>query len=90
MPPDACSELDLEAAQQLAAEVERLREDIEAMLLPAARYVLDVPDDLRERLSLGARGSGYPAPTSRYERTRFTSASRATALGRLSGRSCSR
>jgi hypothetical protein len=54
--PDACTELDLEAAQQLAAEVMSSREDIEAMLLAAARYALDVPDDLRERLNLGVRG----------------------------------
>ena len=52
---DCATPADLEAAQQLAAEVDRLREDIEAMVLAAARYVLDVPDDLRERLSHGAR-----------------------------------
>jgi hypothetical protein len=45
---DCCTAEDLEAAQQVAAEVERLREDCEAML--------PVPDDLRERLSLGGRG----------------------------------
>jgi hypothetical protein len=53
---DECSALDLDAAQQLAAEAERLREDCVAMLAVAARRGLIVPDDLRERLSLGARG----------------------------------
>ena len=54
--PDACTELDLEAAQQLAADVDRLREDCAAMLAVATERGVLVPDDLRERLSLGARG----------------------------------
>jgi hypothetical protein len=53
---DCCSEADLEAAQQLAAEVEALRADCVALLAVAARHGLDVPAELRERLSLGARG----------------------------------
>jgi len=37
-------------------EVGRLREDMVAMLAVAAERGVLVPDDLRERLSLGARG----------------------------------
>jgi hypothetical protein len=62
---DCATPADLEAAQQLAAEVDRLREDVEAMLLAAARYALDVPDDLRERLGHGARG--LPATRSLHD-----------------------
>jgi hypothetical protein len=40
----------------VAVEVDRLRLDVEAMLAVAARRGLSVPDDLREALSLGARG----------------------------------
>lgn len=53
---DACTAEDLESAQQLAADVDRLREDSAAMLAVAAERGVLVPDDLRERLSLGARG----------------------------------
>ena len=38
------------------SEVDRLREDMVAMLAVAAERGVLVPDDLRERLSLGARG----------------------------------
>jgi hypothetical protein len=54
--PDACTPVDLEGAQVLAAEIDRLREDVAAMLAVAAERGLSVPDELRERLSLGARG----------------------------------
>jgi len=40
----------------VAAEVDRLRLDVEAMLAAAARRGLSVPDDLREGLALGVRG----------------------------------
>lgn len=53
---DACSALNLDAAQQLAAEAERLREDCVALLAVAAERDQIVPDELRERLSRGARG----------------------------------
>ena len=58
---DCCTAGDLEAAQRVAAEVDRLRLDVEAMLAVAARRGLIVPDDLRERLSLGVRGLRRPA-----------------------------
>ncbi len=54
--PALCSQQDLEAAQLLAAELDRLREDCVAMLAAATERGVLVPDDLRERLSLGARG----------------------------------
>jgi hypothetical protein len=54
--PALCSEQDHEGAQALAVEVDRLREDCVAMLAVAAERGVLVPDDLRERLSLGARG----------------------------------
>jgi predicted deacylase len=53
---DCCTAVDLEAAQQLAVEADRLREDAAAMLAVAAERGVLVPDELRERLSLGARG----------------------------------
>jgi hypothetical protein len=53
---DACTELDLQGAQAVACEVERLRDDCAAMLTTAARVGLVVSDELRERLSLGVRG----------------------------------
>ena len=54
--PALCSEQDLEGAQALAVEAARLGEDIAVMLAVAAERGLAVPDELRERLSLGARG----------------------------------
>lgn len=54
--PALCSQQDLEAAQALAAEVDRLREDTVALLAVAAERGALVPDNLRERLSRGARG----------------------------------
>jgi hypothetical protein len=51
-----CSEQDLEAAQALTVEVGRLHEDCVAMLAFAAERGVLVPDDLRERPSLGVRG----------------------------------
>jgi hypothetical protein len=54
--PALCSESELEHAQALAAELDRLREDCVAMLAVAAERGVLVPEDLRERLSLGARG----------------------------------
>jgi hypothetical protein len=53
---DACTAVDLEAAQALAVEVEHLREDCVAMLAEASARGQLLPDDLRERLSLGVRG----------------------------------
>ncbi len=53
---NCATERDLEAAQAVAAEVRRLRDDREALLTLAARHGLLVPDNMRERLSLGARG----------------------------------
>jgi hypothetical protein len=53
---DTCTPADLEGAQALAVEVDRLREDCVAMLAVAAERGVLVPDELRERLSLGARG----------------------------------
>lgn len=53
---DACSQQDLEAAQQVAREVDRLRADVAAMYAYAAECGLDLSDALRERLSMGAHG----------------------------------
>jgi hypothetical protein len=54
--PDACTPVDLDGAQRIAAEVDRLHEDCVAMLAVAAERGQVVPDELRERLSLGVRG----------------------------------
>jgi hypothetical protein len=54
--PALCSGQDLEGAQALAVEAARLGEDIAAMLAVAAERGQLLPDDLRERLSLGVRG----------------------------------
>jgi len=53
---DTCTPAEIEGAQVLTVEVDRLRTDAAAMLAVASERGLFVPDELRERLSLGVRG----------------------------------
>ncbi len=53
---DVCGETHLAAAQRIALEIDRLWSEVEAMAADAAARGLRVPWELRERLSVGARG----------------------------------